>query len=43
MNGYNAMADTLDFETTRRELGEIERSVRFLLQHMPPHADYLTR
>ncbi|MCX7675962.1 MAG: tryptophan 7-halogenase [Alteraurantiacibacter sp.] len=43
MNGHNATVDTLDFETTRRELDEIERSVRFLLQHMPPHADYLAR
>ena len=43
MRGHNAMAATLDNPETRRELDEIEKSVRFAVQQMPGHADYLAR
>lgn len=41
MQGHDAMADTLDAGATKRELDEIEKSIRFLIQHMPEHADFL--
>ncbi|RPF71042.1 tryptophan 7-halogenase [Aurantiacibacter spongiae] len=41
MRGHNALADTLDPAKTRKELDEIEKSIRFLVQHMPAHADFL--
>ncbi len=43
MKGHNAMAETLDMQTTRQEIDEIEKSIRFLVQHMPGHAEYLNR
>ncbi|VVT06756.1 tryptophan halogenase family protein [Erythrobacter sp. EC-HK427] len=43
MNGHNAMAATLDQAETHKELDEIEKSIRFLVQHMPAHGDYLAR
>ena len=43
MEGHNAMAETLDQEHTRKELDEIEKSIRFMVQHMPGHGDYLAR
>ncbi len=41
MGGHNAMADTLAESETRGELDEIEKSIRFVVQHMPSHGDYL--
>ena len=41
MHGHNAMADTLDLAKTRQELDEMEKSIRFAVQHMPAHIDYL--
>jgi len=43
MTGHNPMADSLDIATTRREIDEMEQSIRFLVQHMPGHGDYLAR
>jgi len=43
MRGHNAIADTLDPAETRKELDEIEKSIRFLVQHMPGHGEYLAR
>jgi tryptophan halogenase len=43
MTGHNAMADTVDDAATRKELDAIEQSIRFVVQHMPTHGDYLQR
>ncbi len=43
MQGHNAMAETLDRAATARELDEIEKSVRFLVQSMPGHGEFLAR
>ena len=43
MRGHNAMADTLDLARARQELDEMEKSIRFAVQHMPAHIDYLKR
>ncbi|WP_271078700.1 tryptophan halogenase family protein [Aurantiacibacter sp. MUD61] len=43
MQGHNAMAATLDQAETKKELDEIEKSIRFLVQHMPSHGEYLAR
>jgi tryptophan 7-halogenase len=41
MGGHNAVADTLDPVSTRKEFDEMERSIRFVVEHMPMHGDYL--
>ena len=38
-----AMADAIDAGTLRTEVDEMERSIRYLVQHMPGHGDYLAR
>ncbi|APE27861.1 tryptophan halogenase family protein [Aurantiacibacter gangjinensis] len=43
MQGHNAMAETLDKAATKAELDEIEKSIRFLVQHMPAHGDFLAK
>ncbi|WP_128891031.1 tryptophan halogenase family protein [Erythrobacter sp. HKB08] len=43
MGGHNPMADTLKDPNLKREFDEIERSIRYLVQHMPTHPDYLAR
>ena len=43
MDGHNAMAGTLDPAATKKELDEIEASIRFLVQHMPGHGEYLAK
>ncbi|MDE1467598.1 tryptophan halogenase family protein [Aurantiacibacter sp. D1-12] len=43
MQGHNAMAETLDPVETKKELDEIEKSIRFLVQHMPGHSEYLAK
>jgi len=43
MGGHKAMADTLDPAKTAQENDEIEKSIRYLVQHMPGHGDYLSR
>lgn len=41
MQGHNAMVGTLKEPDTGRELDGIEQSIRFVVQHMPAHGDYL--
>lgn len=43
MNGYNPAANTLDEKTLSNEIAEIEKSIRFLVQHMPTHGEYLQK
>ena len=43
MGGNNAIANTLDVADTRKELDEMEKSIRFLVQKMPGHGEYLQR
>jgi tryptophan halogenase len=43
MQGHNAVADTLVGPSTRKEVDEMEKSIRFLVQKMPGHDDYLKR
>ena len=43
MAGHNAMADAIKEASTRKELDEIEQSIRFVVQHMPAHGDYLKK
>jgi tryptophan halogenase len=41
MGGHNAMADAVKEPTTRREIDEMEKSIQFVVQHMPSHGEYL--
>ncbi|MEL6531303.1 MAG: tryptophan halogenase, partial [Pseudomonadota bacterium] len=41
MQAHNPMADALDTPKTRKEVDEMEQSIRFLVQHMPGHGEYL--
>ena len=43
MGGHNPMADTIGAPALLREVGEIEKSIKFLVQQMPTHADYLAK
>lgn len=43
MRGNSAMADRLTADRLKTEFDEIERSVRFIVDRMPTHADYLAR
>ena len=43
MEGHSAMADAMNPQKTKEELDEIEKSIRFLVQHMPTHKDYLAK
>ena len=43
MEGHNPMADALDMPATRKEVDEMEQSIRFLVQHMPGHGEYLQK
>ncbi len=43
MDGHNPMADTLLTPSARKEVDEMEQSIRFLVQHMPGHGDYLAK
>ena len=43
MQGRNSMADCMNQPSTREELDAIEQSIRFVVQHMPPHGDYLQK
>ncbi|QUL39520.1 tryptophan halogenase family protein [Erythrobacter sp. JK5] len=43
MAAHNPMADSLINAKTRKEIDEMEQSIRFLVQHMPGHGDYLAR
>jgi tryptophan halogenase len=41
MQVHNAMVGTLKEPETARELDGIEQSIRYVVQHMPVHGDYL--
>ena len=41
MNGHNPMAERMPAAELQKELDGIERSVRFVVDRMPSHADYL--
>ncbi|WP_299192271.1 tryptophan halogenase family protein [uncultured Erythrobacter sp.] len=43
MGGHNPMAESIDTPQTRKEIDEMEQSIRFLVQHMPGHGEYLQR
>ena len=43
MGGHNAMADTFGGPDLKKELDEMEASIRYLVEHMPTHAAYLER
>jgi len=43
MDGRNAMADAPGPAKTRGEVDEMEKSIRYLVQQMPGHGDYLAR
>ncbi len=43
MRSHNAIADTLDLAKTRAELDEMERSIRFAVEQMPPHDRFLAQ
>jgi tryptophan halogenase len=43
MKGHNPMADAIGAAQLSEEAGEIEKSIRYLVQQMPSHADYLAR
>lgn len=43
MGGHNAMADALKGPETAKEIDGIEQSIRFVVQHMPAHGDYLQK
>ncbi len=43
MEGHNPVAETLDRETMLKELHEMEQSIRFAVNQMPGHGEYLTK
>lgn len=43
MTGHNAMADALEPASLKKEFDQIEASVRYLVQNMPEHREYLAR
>lgn len=43
MGGHNPMADSIGGPKLHHEFGEIERSIRYLVERMPPHGDYLAQ
>ena len=43
MGGHNAVADSIADARLKMELDEMERSIRYLVDHMPSHSDYLAR
>jgi tryptophan halogenase len=43
MNGHNPMADTLQEPQSSKEYDGIEKSIQFVVQHMPSHGDYLKK
>ena len=43
MGGHNAMADGLKDPATQKEMDGIEQSIRYVVEHMPSHGDYLKK
>lgn len=43
MEGHNPMAERMAAPDLKKELDEIEKSVRYVVDHMPAHHEYLAR
>ncbi len=43
MDGHNPIADTFDKQALHKELGEMENSIRHVVQTMPGHGDYVAK
>lgn len=43
MRGHNAMADTLDHAAIKPEIDGMEKSIRYLVDNMPGHGEYLSK
>ncbi|UIP06166.1 tryptophan 7-halogenase [Erythrobacter sp. SDW2] len=43
MIGHNPVADTMDLVKTRKELDEMEQSIRYVVQNMPSHEQFLAQ
>ena len=43
MDGHNPMADAIDLGKIKSESDEIEKSIRYLVQRMPTHGDYVAK
>ena len=43
MEGRNVMADSIPLDQVRGEIDGMEKSIRFLVDSMPPHGDYVRR
>lgn len=43
MGGHNAVVDTFDPIATSKEFDEMEKSIRFVVQNMPLHDEYLSK
>lgn len=43
MEGHNPMADSLDPTSTRKEVDEMEKSIRFMVTHMPGHGEFVQK
>ncbi|ANU08767.1 tryptophan halogenase family protein [Paraurantiacibacter namhicola] len=43
MQGHSATADALDLNALKPEIDGIEQSIRFLVQNMPAHGEFLAR
>lgn len=43
MGGHNPMAESIGGESIKHEFDEIERSIRFLVERMPTHGQYVER
>jgi tryptophan halogenase len=43
MGGHNVMAHGIADQGVAKEVDGIEQSIRFLVEHMPGHGDYLQR
>ncbi len=43
MGGHGPIAASMDLPDFRGELDEMERSIRYLVNHMPTHGDYLAK
>jgi tryptophan halogenase len=43
MVGHNPVADTMDMAKTKQELDEMEQSIRYVVQNMPSHEQFLAQ
>ena len=43
MAGHNAMADAVSEPATGQEIDAMEQSIRFVVEHMPSHGDYVKK